>query len=524
MRAPHDVQTVSGSNAATISEGAAADDTRGGVPPVGPTTAGMIGREILGQYRVLSKLGRGGMGTVFLAQQIGMNRQVAIKVLHQDVSADPDAARRFQVEAQAAARLSSPHIVSVYNFGRLDSGELYLAMEFLQGKTLHSEIATYGQLALGRVVELVAQIARGLQEAHRNGVIHRDLKPGNVMLVPSADGEVPKLLDFGIAKLDAGTGTQTQGWVGTPRYMAPEQFTGGAIDARTDVYALGLITYEMLCGRTPFLSDNPMSYVHSHVYSSVPSMQSVAPGAVPSAVETVVLSALAKNPQQRPGSAIAFAERLAAAVHAPRTSTRKGSTAAPAIAAGVLATVLVGGAGAWAYQRFVAEPETVPSEPESVASASPPASMPTAPTAVFDPEYLDELPEEFRELVELDEKALMKRLEESFYVYPPSMRKQTKAQYTLHLAASPGPSNVAARKMLLINAIVAMSNSKQYFPNDPRTTEELVEQFLESEGPLPLATRKELLDNMRTAVPNAEDADWTIRQWLLQYEQQQKTQ
>ena len=528
MQAPHDVQTVSGSNVATVHDGPVPDHTPGSGALVGPDTASMIGREILGQYRVMSKLGRGGMGTVFLAQQLGMHRQVAIKVLHPDVSAEPDAARRFHIEAQAAARLNSPNIVSVFNFGQLHSGELYLAMEYLPGRSLHAELATYGRMPLQRVVALVGQIARGLDEAHRNGVIHRDLKPGNVMIVPRPEGEVAKLLDFGIAKLDTGSGTQTQGWVGTPRYMAPEQFTGGQVDARTDVYALGLITYEMLCGRSPFLSDNPMSYVHSHVYAAVPTLQSVAPGVVPLAVEAVVLAALAKQAQERPASAGEFARRLAEAVHAPAprggSSAKKGAPVAAIVGAAVLGLGVVGGGGAYAYQRFSAERDAVAATESTANDGSAPlAHVPTAAATEFEPDYLAQLPEELRDLVDLDESALMKRLEESFEVYPPSMRKQVKAQYTLQLASMPGPENLTARKVVLINAVVAMVGAQQYLTKDPRSTETLIEDYLTRPGPIPRANRKEIVDTMRKNVRVPEDADWTVRQWLLEVEKQEKT-
>ncbi|MGH1341054.1 MAG: serine/threonine protein kinase [Nannocystales bacterium] len=528
MNGQGDVGTVAGSDVATFADAPQPDITHERVSPMGPTTAGIIGREILGQYRVISKLGRGGMGTVFLAEQPGMNRQVAIKVLHADVSSEPDAARRFQVEAEAAARLASPHIVSVYNFGRLESGELYLAMEFLQGRTLQAELATYGRLALEQVVDLVQQIARGLDEAHRKGVIHRDLKPGNIMVVRGADGDVAKLLDFGIAKLDAGSGTQTRGWVGTPRYMAPEQFTGAAIDARTDIYALGLITYEMLCGRTPFVSDNPMSYVHSHVYSAVPSLQELVPGMVPPAVERVVLSALAKDPGGRPHSASAFADALRASLHtAPRAP--EDPSVLPIVLAAGLGVAAVAGLGWWALSQWgtsgadvdVPSPEAAV-EPDS--SGAPPAAepglhVPQVPADEgFDPAYVATLPEAFKALVDLDEVELLKRLDARMSVYPPSMRSQIRGQYTLQLAAMPREP-ATPRRAMLINAIVGMDTAQKYLPEDPRTTKELVADYLSRPGPIPRASRQEIIDNMRAAVREEADRDWTVRQWLISLEE-----
>ncbi len=531
MHAPRELQTISGSNVATVDEGPAVDPTRGGVAPAGPDTAGMIGREILGQYRVLSKLGRGGMGTVFLAEQAGMNRQVAIKVLHPEVSRDPDAARRFKLEAQAAARLASPNIVSVFNFGQLETGELYLAMEFLQGRTLYAEIETYGRLPLMRVVDIVRQIAAGLDEAHRKGVIHRDLKPGNVILVPRPEGEVAKLLDFGIAKLDTGTSTQTRGWVGTPRYMAPEQFTGGVVDARTDVYALGLIAYEMLCGRAPFLSDNPMSYVHSHVYAPVPRMEAVAPGVVPPAVEASILGALAKAPQQRPSSAGAFALALTEAVHAPAVPAKQpAKVPVLAIAAAVAGLLVMGGGGFFAYSALADEPSAsssaAPSQERSddALSSDPPvvAHVPSEMSDEFDPEYVAQLPKDARELLKLDEKELLERLAKGLEIYPPSSREQAKSQFTLQLAAMAGPHNAKSRRLVLIQGLVGMASAQKYLPSDPRSTQELIDDYLEREGPIPKDMRQQTLDSMREAVPDKADADWTVRNWLISLEAQQK--
>jgi serine/threonine-protein kinase len=516
MHAPHDSQTVAGGDAATVNERQVPDQT-GAPQSIGPATAGMLGREILGQYRVLSKLGRGGMGTVFLAEQASMHRQVAIKVLHADVSDNAEAARRFQQEAQAAARLDSPHIVTVYNFGRLDTGELYLAMEYLQGRSLHDELATYGQLPLARVLDVVGQLARGLDEAHRNGVVHRDLKPGNIMLVPRPEGELAKLLDFGIAKLDAGMGTQTGGWVGTPRYMAPEQFTGESVDARTDVYALGLITYEMLCGRTPFVSDNPMSYVHSHVYSAVPSMQQVAPGLVSPAVEAVVLSALAKAPSQRPPSAGAFFEALQRALYSPPPRKR---SSAPVFIAATLGVLVFAGVGAFACGRWAERDTSTPSSSSASTSASSDQAA-AAVAADFDPAYVAQLPPEHRALVEADEDELLAKLDEVLEAFPPSTRKQSRSQYTLQLAAIPRDAGAVARKTLLIQAIIAMSQSLQYLPQDSRSTKTLIQEFLDRPGPLPRANRQEVIDNMLSAQVNKEDAEWVLRQWLLQMEAQE---
>ncbi len=526
MDAPHRQTTLAGSDIPTLPDGQPSGDETVGAP--GPATLHMLGREILGQYRVLSKLGQGGMGSVYLAEQIGMQRRVAIKVLH--VSDDADAVRRFAVEARAVARLDSPHIVSVYNYGQLETGEFYIAMELLQGRTLGADLSAQGRFPLGRVIELVEQAAHGLDEAHRHSVIHRDLKPGNIMLVSRQGSDWVKLLDFGIAKVDAGDSTRTRGWMGTPQYMAPEQFTGHSVDARTDVYALALITYEMLCGRTPFLSDNPMSYVHDHVYSAVPRFAQFGATTVPPAVEAVVLQGLSKAPGARPASASAFASALSEAAAAPSAPVRARGGVGPIIAASVLGVaVLCGGAGL-AYTVLRAEPEPAespmsqtPQTPQT-AAASDAAHGLAVGAGGLDPAYVAQLPENVRDLVALDEDALLERLEDSLSVYPPSMRGQVLGQHMLQLASMPGPQQATARKVVLINTLVAMDASSKYLPKDSRSTETLVEDYLTRPGPIPRATRQQILDDMRESVPQVEDRDWTIRQWLIQLDLHEKKQ
>ncbi len=495
----------------------------------------MIGREILGQFRVISKLGHGGMGSVYLAEQPQMQRRAAIKVLHPDLDSNAEAVRRFKAEARAIARLQDPHIVAVYNFGALDSGELFLAMEFLEGRTLRRELSTCGRLPVARVLDIADQCAVGLNEAHRNHVIHRDLKPSNVMLLDRSPGDFVKLLDFGIAKVDGG-GTNTKGWMGTPQYMAPEQFTGKPVDARADVYALGLLVYEMLCGRPPFVNDTPMSYVHSHVYQPPPKPESFAPGAVPPSVERVVLAALEKNPGARPQSAMEFATALRSAsalVAAPRKSS-----VGPIVLAAVLGVVAVAGAGTAAYWTWgrdesptdadppsesprPVEPVSTPEVPPVV--ASPVAAVDEQPETLFEPGLYAELPEESRALLKLDLDELRRRFDASLKFYPPSQRKTVKDQYMLQMAAmGPGARADAQRKVMIISFLNAMKSAAKVLPQDERTTEELVEAYLAQEGPMTREMKLDVMNNMRAAVPDEADADWTVRNWLLAMEAEAK--
>ena len=223
----------------------------------------MIGRSIGGRYTISGVLGRGGMGTVYLAEQPSVQRTVAIKVLHREYAENPSIVRRFHQEAMAASRLNHAHTISVYDFGQSD-GLLYIAMEHLRGQTLHEATQASRGLSIERSLRIMRQVLKSVGEAHHQGVIHRDLKPENIFL-SQMEGEVDfvKVLDFGVAKLkqpdeEQQTLTQAGTVFGTPRYMAPEQSRDVPLDHRVDLYSLGIILYEMLMGRVPFDSDNPL--------------------------------------------------------------------------------------------------------------------------------------------------------------------------------------------------------------------------------------------------------------------------
>jgi serine/threonine-protein kinase len=276
----------------------------------------MIGRQVIGQYVIRRKLGEGGMGAVYLADQPSVGRNAVIKVLHPQFTRDPQMASRFEIEARAAARLTNPHIVAIYNYGDMGDGTLFLAMEHLDGQNLDDLIRGAGRLAPVRAVRIVVQACDALAEAHRAGIVHRDLKPSNIMLVPRGrDAEFVKVLDFGIAKLEGVKMTATGAVFGTPQYMSPEQLRGERLDGRSDLYSLAVILYELLAGQLPFRSETPAGYMHKHISEPPPAMRTIDPGLeVPAALEQVVRSALAKDPADRPATADAFAEALEAAV------------------------------------------------------------------------------------------------------------------------------------------------------------------------------------------------------------------
>ncbi len=278
-------------------------------------------------FRIIRRLGKGGMGTVFLAQQIGVgNRPVAIKVLNRKFLDDPDFLMRFQNEAASTGRIHHPNVVTIHESAQGDDGTPYIAMEYLEGESLREFIHRSGPLSVPQTAEILAQTARGLNAAHKLGIIHRDLKPDNIFLTHGDEDElIVKVVDFGIAKLrESATHTMTGMVLGTPAYMSSEQAYGMSsdeLDARSDIYSLGVVVYEMLTGRLPFDSDTPNGFLRKHIHESPPPFRMIAPDIdIPSDVENVVLKALRKKRQERYSSALDFARAfVSAAPTAPAT-------------------------------------------------------------------------------------------------------------------------------------------------------------------------------------------------------------
>lgn len=274
----------------------------------------MLGRSIDGRYRIDGLIGAGGMGTVYRATRLLIGDEVAIKILHQDQS-DANSWERFRREAQAAARLKHPNAVSIYDFGVSTDGLQYLVMELVEGESLRERL-NHGPLDFTIAAEVTYQVCAALDEAHRRHIIHRDIKPDNILLSSTADGLRVKVLDFGIAKLrddTAGHLTQTGSVMGTPHYMSPEQCLGEELDPRADIYSVGIVVYEMLCGRVPFNAPVSTAVVVQHVSQPPPSLRSINP-AVPAALEEVVLHAIQKNRSDRPATAGALAQQLVGAL------------------------------------------------------------------------------------------------------------------------------------------------------------------------------------------------------------------
>jgi len=271
---------------------------------------------IIGErYRILGRIGEGGMGTVFRVEHTLMKKVLALKLLRPEFSNVEDAARRFEREAQSASRLSHPNIISVTDFGHGAGGELFLVMEFVAGEPLAEVLLREGRLEPGRACHLAGQILRALEHAHAEGVVHRDLKPANVMLVHDADlsrPETVKILDFGIAKMTQAQGTDeplTRGMMifGTPAYMSPEQAAGLEADSRADLYSCGVILYEMLAGRRPFEDPDLVKLLGMQITSLPPRFSEAAPDArIPPALESVVMRVLEKERDKRFSSAAEF--------------------------------------------------------------------------------------------------------------------------------------------------------------------------------------------------------------------------
>jgi serine/threonine protein kinase len=273
----------------------------------------LVGQVVKGRYRVLRKLGEGGMGAVYLAEQLSISRKVALKLLHREFARDREFVQRFHQEAKLAASLNDPRITTVFDFDQGDDGSLFIVMEYLEGTSLNDLIRREGPLDVARAVRLGVQIAEGLGAAHAAGVIHRDIKPQNIMVL--APGDAVKLMDFGIARLgDTGEAhlTRRGALMGTPSYMAPEQIEGRPVSARTDIYAFGVVLYEMLTGTTPFSAPTSTAVLAKQLRDAPRPVRGVRPEVSP-LLEQVVMQALEKEPEWRHESMADVVRRLRAA-------------------------------------------------------------------------------------------------------------------------------------------------------------------------------------------------------------------
>jgi serine/threonine-protein kinase len=268
----------------------------------------LIGRLVNDRFKITALIARGGMGKVYRAEQAPLGRVCAIKVLNPNYAGehDPEFHKRFFLEASIASKLTHPNTVTIFDYGRTDDDIYYMAMEYLEGHTLHRAIREAGSFPEERGAHIARQICRALREAHSLGVIHRDLKPANIFLVEHGDEtDFVKVLDFGLVK-DVSEGkpaeelTQTGLFMGSPKYMAPEQIRGDKVDARTDIYSLGIIMYEMCTGKVPFDRPNSVNILMAHVNEEAPPLRVMNPNINPSPqFEEVILRCMAKDPEVR---------------------------------------------------------------------------------------------------------------------------------------------------------------------------------------------------------------------------------
>ncbi|MCU0692232.1 MAG: serine/threonine protein kinase, partial [Polyangiaceae bacterium] len=280
-----------------------------------PGFASLVGQVVSGRYRVEAELGTGGMGAVYRAEHTLMRKRLAIKVLHPEMTRQPEVVARFEREAMAAAHIEHPNVAAATDFGKLEDGSFFLVLEYVEGRSLR-EVLDAEQLGPSRVLHIGKQITSALVRAHSLGIVHRDLKPENVMLVKRDDDpDFVKVLDFGIAKVPVAEITKETGRphkaltqagmvYGTPEYMAPEQALGREVDARADLYALGVMFYEMLSGRRPFEADNPVTLLGMQVTQCPPPFAKTAPTRpIPTELEALVMELLEKEAERRPTDA-----------------------------------------------------------------------------------------------------------------------------------------------------------------------------------------------------------------------------
>lgn len=341
--------------------------------------------DVVGGYRIEGVAGRGGMGVVYRATHLALDRAAAFKVITPDLAADDAFRERFKRESRIAASIEHPHVVPVYDSGEVD-GMLYVAMRYVEGTDLRRLIRETGRIEPGRAAAILAQVGAALDAAHARGLVHRDIKPANVLLASANDSDHAYLTDFGLTKHSGSKSglTQTGMWVGTVDYVAPEQIEGGRVDGRADVYALGCVLYELLTGKVPYDVESDVSKIWAHMSSPPPSLAQDAPD-LPGELDSVIQRAMAKKPDERFPSAGDLGRAAVAAVEgraAPAERSVAAGAAAPETGATAVAATL-GDATAQAQApqpTALGEPPAPPSQPSAPAPPSQPgADVPSQP-------------------------------------------------------------------------------------------------------------------------------------------------
>jgi len=384
-----------------------------------PPGSDLVGSILADRYHVIRRIGEGGMGQVYLAEHVKMKRKSAVKVLHQGMVHDPDAISRFNREASNASQIQHPNVAAIYDFGETPEGLIYLAMEFVDGEPLTKIIERHGALTAARAADIGQQVASALEAAHDMGIIHRDLKPDNIMIARGRAGEdVAKVVDFGIAKAmeaDDQKVTKTGLAIGTPEYMSPEQLGGDQLDSRTDIYSLGLVTFNMLTGQLPFPSVVSREALIMRLTEKPRTLAEIRNDVVwPAELQTVMDKALANHPADRYQHVSQFGRELVTAVatmpesaltstgtlelqpfnHAARTEVRplggggagrrdrsneelplpeiEKSGSPVGLILGILVALLLVGGGGWYYWNSQKAPVTVAATTAPAPTTTPP--------------------------------------------------------------------------------------------------------------------------------------------------------
>jgi eukaryotic-like serine/threonine-protein kinase len=295
---------VNGGKGAVSSVGKTIVPSAGGRRPPAAAAEPMIGQILDNRYRIVDKLGEGGMGEVYACEHIGLKKMRAVKLLRPEIVSNEEAVRRFHQEAQSASSIGHRNIIEIVDIGELGDGRVYMCMEFLEGKPLSELIKT--PIDVARALNILIQTCHGLAAAHRQQIIHRDMKPENIFVTFRDGSDVPKILDFGIAKVSGNDGqnnlTRTGAIFGTPYYMAPEQALGQTVDHRADIYSLGVIMYEVFCGAVPFQADSFMAILTQHITSEPMAPEEMAAKhgrSVPAEVVTIINRCMSKAPEDR---------------------------------------------------------------------------------------------------------------------------------------------------------------------------------------------------------------------------------
>ncbi|MFB9209807.1 Stk1 family PASTA domain-containing Ser/Thr kinase [Nonomuraea spiralis] len=337
----------------------------------------LVGRLLDGRYRIESRIARGGMATVYLALDVRLDRTVALKVMHRSLADDPAFVRRFIGEAKSVASLSHPNVVHVFDQGT-DNDVVYLSMEYVPGRTLRDILRERGRLPAREALEIMIPVLAALGAAHQAGMVHRDVKPENVLMTD--DGRV-KVVDFGLARaIEATNQTRTGVMIGTIGYMSPEQVTTGGADVRSDVYAAGIMLFELVTGQQPYDGETPMSVAYRHVHDTVPPPSALVPE-VPPLIDTLVAHATAREPHDRPADATAM---LVQAVEAHRMLPRLSTP--PAMTAVFNQSIPPRPSGAGAPSMPMAAPAHTLIQPRAEVPSPPPPPS-SAPNRSFKPNW-----------------------------------------------------------------------------------------------------------------------------------------